>query len=432
MIQQLGYFMTEKVLSPDGKFMWTGSEWIPAPPTGGNNIEMKDSVIGGDVVSNTTINNDPQAVTEAVISALQQMGMLETQGVPQAPPIPEIELPQSFNVGDHVEYHSPTNQRWLDRCRVIAINDDGTYKIEVPYENSVVQTKHAVVIGSSPGTIRPASIPYKVGDRVFVNWKNYGHYYPGKIMKENENHTFFIQFDDGDVEDNVEWGRIEALNESSREVQEYIAHDTEAERELIEAFQVFDTNNTGMIPAKEYFRILTELGDEPLSVADVHQEFAELGIDLDSEIDYRSLVKYMIASDSNESESLLKPEVVIKDAFLEDGVVKGYAYDHPKLGETYLNSSSIVSISFDERATARVETRNTIYVVGPTGWKVKPENHPFNNPFSVGQRVKVEWNGEWWDASVVKVEPSSFFITYEGFDSSWDEWVGPSRIKPLS
>ena len=50
--------MTERVLSPDGKFMWTGSEWIPAPPAG-NQIEMKDSVIGGDVISNTTINNDP-------------------------------------------------------------------------------------------------------------------------------------------------------------------------------------------------------------------------------------------------------------------------------------------------------------------------------------------------------------------------------------
>ena len=162
------------------------------------------------------------------------------------------------------------------------------------------------------------------------------------------------------------------------------------------------------------------------------QEFSELGIELDSEIDYRSLVKYMIASDSTESRSPSKPEVVIKDAYLENGAISGYAYAHPKLGETNINSSSIVSISFDERATARVETRNTIYVVGPTGWKIKPENHPFNSPFSVGQRVKVEWNSEWWDASVVKVEPSSFFITYEGFDSSWDEWVGPSRIKPLS
>ena len=24
--------MTDPVYSPDGKFMWTGSEWIPAPP----------------------------------------------------------------------------------------------------------------------------------------------------------------------------------------------------------------------------------------------------------------------------------------------------------------------------------------------------------------------------------------------------------------
>ena len=279
MIQQLGYFMTERVLSPDGKFMWTGSEWIPAPPAG-NKIEMKDSVIGGDVISNTTINNDPEAVTEAVIFALQKMGMLDTPKVAQAPPTPEIELPQSFNVGDHVEYHSPTNQRWLDRCRVIAINEDGTYKIEVP-KTGKIETKHAVVIGSAPGTIRPAGIPFNVGDRVFVNWKNYGHYYPGKIMKENDNHSFFIQFDDGDVEDNVEWGRIEPLNESSSEVQEYIEHDNQAEKELIEAFQVFDTNNTGTIPAREYFRILTELGDEPLNVDDVLQEFSELGIELD-------------------------------------------------------------------------------------------------------------------------------------------------------
>ena len=430
MIQQLGCFMTERVLSPDGKFMWTGSEWIPAPPAG-NNIEMKDSVIGGDVISNTTINNDPEAVTEAVIFALQKMGVLDTPKVAQSPPTPEIELPQSFNLGDHVEYHSPTNQRWLDRCRVIAINEDGTYKIEVP-KTGEIEIKHAVVIGSAPGTIRPAGIPFKVGDRVFVNWKNYGHYYPGKIMKENNNHTFFIQFDDGDVEDNVEWGRIESLNESSSEVQEYIEHDNQAEKEMIEAFQVFDVNNSGTIPAREYFRILTEIGDEPLNVDDVLQEFSELGIELDSEIDYRSLVKYMIASDSTESGIPSKPEVVIKDAYLQNDAISGYAYAHPKLGETNINSSSIVSISFDERATARVETRNTIYVVGPTGWKIRPENHPFNNPFSVGQRVKVEWNGEWWDASVVKVEPSTFFITYEGFDSSWDEWVGPSRIKQLS
>ena len=238
-------------------------------------------------------------------------------------------------------------------------------------------------------------------------------------------------FDDGDIEDFVEWGRIEPLNESSSEVQEYIAHDSEAERELIEAFQMFDTNGTGTIPAREYFRILTEIGDEPLPVDEVVQEFAELGIELDSEIDYRALAKYMIASDSADDATTLKPEVVIKDAFLEDETLRGYAYAHPKLGETNIKSSTVLGVSYDERATARVETRNTIYVVGPTGWKIRPDNHPFNNPFSVGQRVKVEWQNGWWDASILKMEQDSFFITYEGFDSSWDEWVGPSRIKPL-
>ena len=33
-----------------------------------------------------------------------------------------------------------------------------------------------------------------------------------------------IHFDDGDVEDNVEWGRIEPMQEDSAEVQEYFDH----------------------------------------------------------------------------------------------------------------------------------------------------------------------------------------------------------------
>ena len=128
--------MTDPVYSPDGKFMWTGSEWIPAPPAAEPEpvapseqaLNMQDSVIGGDVVHSTVINNDPAAVTTAVIAALQQMGMVnQAPAAPAAPPpTPEVVLPAAFSVGDHVEYHSPTNARWLDRCKVVAINDDGT------------------------------------------------------------------------------------------------------------------------------------------------------------------------------------------------------------------------------------------------------------------------------------------------------------------
>ena len=42
--------MSDTVLSPDGKYLWTGSEWIPAPPSDNQNITMQDSVIGGDVI----------------------------------------------------------------------------------------------------------------------------------------------------------------------------------------------------------------------------------------------------------------------------------------------------------------------------------------------------------------------------------------------
>jgi len=114
---------------------------------------------------------------------------------------------------------------------------------------------------------------------------------------------------------------------------------------------------------------------------EVMQEFVHIfpnrDIGLDFEIDYRSLAKYMIGSEDSEL-SQIKPEVVIRDALISDQKLRGYAYAHPKLGEGPVKSSTIQAITYDERATARVETKNTIYVVGPTGWNESPEDHPFN------------------------------------------------------
>lgn len=430
--------MADPTYSPDGKFIWTGSEWIPAPPTSEPQepndqvINMQDSVIGGDVVHSTVIHNDPVAVTAAVIAALQQMGALgESPTTPHALPTPEVELPPSFKVGDHVEYHSPTNARWLNRCTVVGINDDRTYRIEVP-KSSRVETKHAVVIGSAPGTIRPAAPPYKVEDRVLVNWKDYGHYYPGVIATEHDDHTFLIHFDDGDMEDHVEWSRIEPLQEDSAAVKQYVEHVSGEENELIEAFRVFDEDGSGTISATKYFEILTEIGDEPIDVDEVLEEFASLGIGLDSEIDYRELAKYMVSTGGKSEPVQHKPEVVIRDAEIKDGDLHGYAYAHPNLGEGPVRSSRILGIQYDERATARVETNNTIYVVGPTGWKTRPDDHPFDILNAVGDQVKVEWNESWWDAKILKIDGERHLITYIGFDSSWDEWVTTERIQNLT
>jgi len=369
--------MTDIILSPDGKFMWTGDQWIPTPPNSkGSSLNMQDSVISGDVIT-TNIHNDPSMVTAAIVTALQQLGMLNSPQQ-QAPPDNGFDLPASFSVGDHVEYYSPTNQRWLNRCKVTGINNDGTYKIEVP-KTDKTETKYAVVIGNSLGTIRPASAPYSTGDRVFVNWKNYGHFYSGSISKKNADETYQIHFDDGDVEDGVEWGRIEPLNESSQEVKDYIHNDSTAEDELVKAFQVFDPEHSGTILAKDYMKILTEYGDSPLTVEEVLSEFASLEISMDSQLDYFELAKYLVGSELMANTQPTKPDVVIRDAYVEAGLLKGYAYAHPRFGESNIKSSPIQSISYDERATGRVETRDIIYVVGPTGWKVQPEDHPFNS-----------------------------------------------------
>lgn len=61
--------MADPILSPDGKWMWTGNEWIPAPPGMDSNIgtsNISDSVVMGNVSI-----NDASSISSAVQSASQ-------------------------------------------------------------------------------------------------------------------------------------------------------------------------------------------------------------------------------------------------------------------------------------------------------------------------------------------------------------------------
>ena len=48
---------------------------------------------------------------------------------------------------------------------------------------------------------------------------------------------------------------------------------------------------------------------------------------------------------------------------------------------------------------------------------------------TVGAATQVLWKGDWYPATVKKAEPSRCYITYKGYDSSDDEWVGPDRLR---
>lgn len=49
--------------------------------------------------------------------------------------------------------------------------------------------------------------------------------------------------------------------------------------------------------------------------------------------------------------------------------------------------------------------------------------------FRVGDAVSVEWRGKWYPCHVLRVDGARFFIHYDGYDSSWDEWVTEARIR---
>ncbi len=62
---------------------------------------------------------------------------------------------------------------------------------------------------------------------------------------------------------------------------------------------------------------------------------------------------------------------------------------------------------------------------------VTPPPEPSRHEHPVGSSVVVKWGSRWWPAQVVSVEgPDRWKIHYTGWASSWDETVGPDRIRP--
>ena len=69
--------MADPLFSPDGKWMWSGDDWIPAPPGQTSpQINLEDSVIAGNIVKNTTINmtqqNDLHNYMKTMVDSLSE------------------------------------------------------------------------------------------------------------------------------------------------------------------------------------------------------------------------------------------------------------------------------------------------------------------------------------------------------------------------
>jgi hypothetical protein len=50
-------------------------------------------------------------------------------------------------------------------------------------------------------------------------------------------------------------------------------------------------------------------------------------------------------------------------------------------------------------------------------------------PLTVGEKVRVAWTGGWYDATVLELGQGNYKVHFDGWASSWDEWVAPERIR---
>jgi hypothetical protein len=52
--------------------------------------------------------------------------------------------------------------------------------------------------------------------------------------------------------------------------------------------------------------------------------------------------------------------------------------------------------------------------------------------YRAAEAVEAWHDGRWYPAHVHSVSSGRYFITYDGFSVSWNEWVGPQKLRPLS
>ncbi|MDA0649305.1 MAG: hypothetical protein O2786_08345, partial [archaeon] len=96
--------MPVPIISPDGKFMWTGTEWIPAPPNPSQsaNVSLQDSVISGDI--NLT-QNSASDIIAGIDHLLKGLGFDDQSSPAELTPSQEAEVEQVLEMSEQLASH---------------------------------------------------------------------------------------------------------------------------------------------------------------------------------------------------------------------------------------------------------------------------------------------------------------------------------------
>ena len=81
-------------------------------------------------------------------------------------------------------------------------------------------------------------------------------------------------------------------------------------------------------------------------------------------------------------------------------------------------------------AAASVKVHYPEYGSAWDEWAELDRVNPRYSPV-VGAKVWVEWNLGYYTGTILAKNATQYQVHYEGYDSSWDEWVNPCRLFPL-
>jgi hypothetical protein len=96
-----------------------------------------------------------------------------------------------------------------------------------------------------------------------------------------------------------------------------------------------------------------------------------------------------------------------------------------KVGDYYYINSASLRVTKDAAANAALKA----IPCGTASPSASINSALPSGAWKVGDKVLVEENGKWYPSTVLQVRTNEWFIHYEGYASSYDLWVGPSRIK---
>ena len=74
--------------------------------------------------------------------------------------------------------------------------------------------------------------------------------------------------------------------------------DTDAEEEVIEAFKVFDKDDSGWISGGDLYAVMTNLGEQMLP-EEIDQMMSEADIDKDGRFDYKALAQSLTSTSTS-------------------------------------------------------------------------------------------------------------------------------------